>query len=73
MKNLGYKKIIIYLLLPLFYLWAEEYVKLAANPWSDFMTLWYGGVAAWLITKTIKTIKIIKTKIKTKNNVQATI
>tara|TARA_B110000967_G_scaffold42431_1_gene42400 strand:+ start:134 stop:346 length:213 start_codon:yes stop_codon:yes gene_type:complete len=70
MKNLGYKKIIIYLLLPLFYLWAEEYIKLATNPWSDFMTLWYIGIATWLITKIIK---IIKTKIKTKNNVQTTI
>ena len=69
MKNLSYKKIIIYLLLPLFYLWAEEYGKLATNPWSDFMTLWYIGIATWLIIKTIKIIKIIKTK----NNVQTTI
>tara|TARA_R100000544_G_C2179889_1_gene36353 strand:+ start:268 stop:489 length:222 start_codon:yes stop_codon:yes gene_type:complete len=70
MKNLANKKVIIYILLPLFYLWAEEYVKLATNPWSDFMTLWCTGSVIWA---SVKTIKIIKTTIKNKTNVQARI
>ena len=70
MKILKYKNIVLYLLAPFFYEWIKEYGKLSANPFSDFMTIWYLGITLWIITKIIKkTKKIIKLK-KQKNGLQ---
>jgi|TARA_R110000851_G_scaffold239760_1_gene392462 hypothetical protein len=63
MKIIKYKNIALYLLAPFFYVWIKEYGKLAASPFSDFMTIWYLGIVLWIITKIIKkTKKIIKLK-----------
>ena len=49
MKILKYKNIVLYLLAPFFYEWIKEYGKLSANPFSDFMTIWYLGITLWIM------------------------
>ena len=67
-KLLKLKKIALYLLLPYFYNVLKIYGELSHNPRSDFMLLWWSGIAIWITVKITKLLKPVLKQILTKIN-----